>query len=96
MLDVIVPPSIVSGPVGTNAVAGSLVTFTVVAEGTAPLRYQWEHNGTALKGATNSSFTFPAVTASDAGRIQVLVRNAGGSVVSAAATLKVERALARQ
>jgi hypothetical protein len=73
-----------------------LVTFTVVAAGTAPLRYQWEHNGTALKGATNSSFTFPAVTASDAGRIQVLVRNAGGSVVSAAATLKVEKALAGQ
>jgi phospholipase/lecithinase/hemolysin len=93
-LDVIVPPSIVSGPIGTNVVAGSLITFSVVAEGTAPLRYQWEHNGAALKGATNSSFTFPVVTASDAGRIQVLVRNAGGSVVSAAATLKVEKALA--
>ena len=34
----------------------SNVTFTVVADGTSPLRYQWQFNGNNLTGATNTGF----------------------------------------
>jgi plastocyanin len=89
-LTVIVPPSITSQPASVKAVAGSSVTFTVVAEGTAPLHYQWERDGAGLTGKTNSSLTLPAVKSAQAGKFRVLVRNLGGSVVSSNAVLTVK------
>jgi hypothetical protein len=90
VLNVIVPPEIVSPPASVEAAAGASVTFFVVADGTAPLRYQWLRDGAALPRQTNSSLTLSAVTPAQAGRFQVLVKNQGGSVLSANATLKVE------
>ncbi|MGP8238836.1 MAG: immunoglobulin domain-containing protein [Limisphaerales bacterium] len=90
-LSIIVPPQIVSPPTNVNALAGSSVTFSVVADGTAPLRYQWLRDGVSLARQTNSSLTISAVTPAQSGRFQVLVRNQGGSVLSAAAVLKVEK-----
>jgi phospholipase/lecithinase/hemolysin len=94
MLNVIVPPQIVSPPASVAAVAGTSVTFSVEADGTAPLRYQWLRDGVALPRQTNSSLTISAVTPAQAGRFQVLVKNQGGSVLSASATLKVEKSAA--
>jgi hypothetical protein len=52
--------------------------------------YQWQTNGTAIAGATSSSYTLPNVTSVDNGlSYTVVVANAGGSVTSAAATLRV-------
>ncbi len=94
MLNVIVPPSITSQPQGVNATVGDAVTFSVTASGTAPLRYQWEFNGVGLPHQTNMSLTIPSAKVGHAGKYRVLVRNAGGSVLSANAVLKVVKLVA--
>ena len=40
-----VPPTVVTQPIPVSATAGSTAKFSVVANGTAPLLYQWELNG---------------------------------------------------
>ncbi len=82
-------PSIQVAPTGQTVLAGASVTFSVAANGTAPLLYQWLKDGLALAGATASTLVLNVVQATDAGRYAVTVSNAGGSVTSAAAVLMV-------
>ena len=80
-------PKITTNPASKDVIAGAAASFTVAASGTDPLSYSWFFNGVAIAGATASSFTIPSVSASDVGSYSVSVSNAGGSVVSEAATL---------
>src|SRR5437764_171597 len=83
-------PSITTQPANQTVTAGQMATFAVVAAGTAPLSYQWKKNGTAISGATSSSYTTPATTASDNGsKFTVLDSNNAGSMTSNAALLTV-------
>lgn len=82
-------PSITTQPVSQTVTAGASVSFSVTATGTAPLSYQWQKNGVALTGATSATLSLSSVTTADAGSYAVVVRNAAGSVTSAAATLTV-------
>ena len=92
-LTVNVPPSITTQPASQTVTAGQTATFSVTATGTAPLSYQWQKNGTAISGATSSSYTTPATTSSDNGALfTVVVSNSAGSVTSSAATLTVNPA----
>ncbi len=85
-----VAPSITTQPASQTVTAGQTATFSVTATGTAPLSYQWQKNGTAISGATSSSYTTPAETTSDNGaQFTVVVTNSVGSVTSSAATLTV-------
>src|SRR6202011_488771 len=60
------------------------------AAGSAPLRYQWRRNGTAIAGATSASYTAPAATAADTGAsFAIIVSNSAGSVASRSARLTV-------
>src|SRR5207249_59178 len=45
------PPFILSQPASQAVLVGSNATFTVTAGGTAPLKYQWSFNGSALTNA---------------------------------------------
>jgi hypothetical protein len=90
VLNVIVPPQIASQPASVDALDGASVTFSVTAEGTAPLHYQWLRDGAAIAHQTNSLLAISGVKPAQAGRFQVLVRNQGGSVLSSAAVLRVE------
>jgi hypothetical protein len=87
------PPSITTQPVSADVTAGQTATFSVTAAGTAPLGYQWQKNGTAISGATSSSYTTPPTTVS-ANRplFTVVVTNSAGSVTSNTATLNVAAA----
>ena len=89
VLTVITPPSIVTPPASQLANAGTTVVFSVVADGTPPLSYQWRKNGADLSGATAATLTLNNVQAADAAAYTVVVSNAGGSVTSTAATLTV-------
>jgi hypothetical protein len=60
-------PSITTQPASQTVTAGANVTFTVGANGTAPLSYQWRKNGTDLIGATDSSLVRNNITSADAG-----------------------------
>ena len=87
------PPSITTQPTSQTITAGQTATFSVVASGTAPLSYQWQKNGTAITGATSSSYTTPAETTSDSGaQFTVVVSNSAGGATSGAAILTVNAA----
>jgi Abnormal spindle-like microcephaly-assoc'd, ASPM-SPD-2-Hydin len=73
--------------------AGQTASFSVAAAGTTPLAYQWQRNGTAIGGATSSSYVTPALTTSDSGaQFTVVVTNSAGSATSGAAVLTVNAA----
>jgi uncharacterized cupredoxin-like copper-binding protein len=83
-------PGILAQPTNITAAAGSTVVFSVNAEGSAPLAYQWQKNGTnAIAGATSSAFVIGNVQAGAAGAYNVVITNAFGSVTSDTATLTV-------
>jgi sugar lactone lactonase YvrE len=88
-LTVVLPPSILSQPKTQQVLVSSNVTFSVLADGTAPLRYQWHFSGANLAGATNSSFAIGLVTTNDAGNYSVSITNDYGSVTSTLAGLTV-------
>jgi uncharacterized repeat protein (TIGR01451 family) len=72
--------------------AGAPATFSTVAIGAPPFTYQWTHNGSYLLGATNSSYTIPAVSASDTGTYCVIVVghcNGASGVVTNCASLAI-------
>ena len=83
------PPVITNQPQAVAAFVGDTVTFTVGAEGSLPLRYQWRWNGNPLLGATNPSLLLPAVSVGQAGLYSVVVSNAVGYAFSANAGLTV-------
>jgi hypothetical protein len=83
-------PAIATNPADQQVTAGQPVTFTAVATGAAPLRYQWRKNGLNIAGATASTLTIPAAISADSGAsFNVAVSNSAGSVTSARATLAV-------
>lgn len=82
-------PSIVVPPQSQSAMAGTNVTFTVVAAGTPPLSYQWQFNGIDLIGATGTELLLENVQTNQSGQYRVIVSNAAGSVSSLPATLVV-------
>jgi hypothetical protein len=93
MLTVLVPPNIVEQPVHQKVSARCSAVFSVIAEGTAPLSYQWWFNQTSrLDGETDSTLTLTEVQPAQAGGYQVVVSNAYGSVTSSVAMLMVTSA----
>ena len=89
-----VAPTITTQPASQTVTAGQAATFTVAATGTAPLTYQWQKNGSAISGATASTYTTAATTTGDSGSsFKVVVTNSKGSVTSSAATLTVNAAV---
>jgi hypothetical protein len=88
-------PAITTQPTSQSVSVGQTATFSVVATGTAPLSYQWQMNGTAITGATASSYTTAATTLTDNGAtFTVAVSNSAGNITSTAATLAVSAAQA--
>ena len=81
--------SITSQPSSLTAATGSTAEFNVTAVGTGTFTYQWRFNGSAISGATGSSYTIANVQSGHAGSYTVAVSNGSTSVVSAAATLTV-------
>lgn len=87
-----VAPSITTQPVASSVTAGNSASFSVSASGTAPLTYQWSKDGSALTGATSSTYSLGSAQLADAGSYTVVVGNTAGSVASNAATLSVTAA----
>jgi hypothetical protein len=86
-------PSITTQPAAQTVTAGQAANFSVIAEGTAPLAYQWRKNGANISGATSASYTTPATTLTDSGSMfNVMVSNSAGNVTSHQAGLTVNAA----
>ena len=85
-----VAPQITAQPAHQSVNAGQTATFKVTATGTAPLKYQWSRNGTAISGATAAAYTTAATTTADNGAsFTVAVSNSAGSIISQPAVLTV-------
>jgi hypothetical protein len=82
-------PVIVTQPVSQSVAAGASVTLTATATGSGSLSYQWRRAGTAIAGASASSYTIASAAAGDAGSYDVVVTNASGTTASKALTLAV-------
>ena len=77
-----VPPTIATQPSNVTVCSPNTGTLSVLANGTAPISYQWRFNGVDISGATNSSYT-----TSVSGNYDVIVTNACGTVTSTVATV---------
>jgi hypothetical protein len=82
-------PTITSQPISQSVPLGSNATFSVGANGTPPLAYQWSFNGSNITGATNASLTLTNVQLAQAGAYAVRVTNLFGSLLSSNAALTV-------
>jgi hypothetical protein len=82
-------PTITTQPASQAAAVGGTASFSVGAQGTLPLSYQWNFNGTNLAQATNATLTLTNVQFGQAGSYAVLVSNRVGSVLSSNALLTV-------
>jgi hypothetical protein len=86
-------PHITVQPVNQTVTAGLSTSFLVSATG-GGVTYQWQKNGAAITGATNSSYSTPMTTVSDSGsEFTVTVSNNFGSVTSNPAFLTVNAAM---
>ena len=83
-------PTILEHPGDATACEDESVAFSVLAEGTPPLKYQWRHDGANIVGATSPTYTINSVSLDDAGEYDAQVTNACGSVLSDPASLTVE------
>jgi len=66
---------------------GQPVTFSASATGAGPFTYQWMKDGTAISGATSSSYTISSVSAGDQAGYTVAVSNTFGTVTSTSSEL---------
>jgi len=81
-------PSISRGPVSRVLYPGSVLTLSVVASG-GQLTYQWNKDGSALAGATASTYSVASVTTNDAGAYSVTVTNKLGNASAGPVTIAV-------
>lgn len=87
--DAVLAPSITRQPANQAVTEGSAASFSVAANGSAPLAYRWAFGGQPIAGATSASYTIASATAANAGSYTVTVSNGAGSVESSPATLTV-------
>lgn len=91
-------PEILRQPAADLLAEGRGTGFEVFAQGTGPLRFQWRRDGRDLEddgrvlGAQSSAVSLAAVFFEDAGRYDVVVSDACGSVLSEAVSLAVKPA----
>jgi len=82
-----VAPLIAIAPGDVQETLGGSAGFVVRASGSLPLSYQWLKNGKHLPDATRAALVVAPLETADAGRYEVTVTNAAGTVTSPPATL---------
>ena len=82
-------PVITTPPQAAVLAIGNTLSLSVVATGTS-LTYQWKLEGTALPGATASTYTVANAQASHSGRYTVDVSNSAGTATSIPVQISVQ------
>jgi hypothetical protein len=82
-------PRIDAHPEDLSVNPGETATFSVLANGSQPLAYQWFYFDLPIPGATNAAFALTNAQPADAGEYSVLVTNIVGSVFSDVAELNI-------
>jgi len=87
------PPTILTQPASATVYAGHTASFSVQADGTAPLSYQWFNSSSNITGATSSTYSFTCAPGDNGQTFGVIVSNSVNTVTSSIATLTVSTAL---
>ncbi len=82
-------PQITTQPQNQTVLQGNTAAFSVSAQGTAPLSYQWNFNNAPIAGATTPTYTLANAQLGNAGSYSVAVSNSAALVTSATVTLSV-------
>jgi len=82
-------------PATQHVAPGTFAAFTVAVGSASPLTYQWKLNGTAIAGATNTTYTVANAQLGNMGFYSVTVTNSAGSTDSAVAILTVNAGSSR-
>ncbi len=82
-------PAIITHPASASAYVGTPTSFSVVADSTSGLGYQWYFGGQMIADATDSSYSITSAQTNQAGVYTVRVSNNGGYRESGPATLTV-------
>ena len=88
-LSVVLHPLITAQPQSKSVRDGLSVTFSIVADGNGPVRYQWLFDGAEISGETNASLTLTNVQLVNLGDYSAQLTDDLGSVTSEAAHLNV-------
>ena len=79
-------------PAAQAITAGQTAMFSVTATGSGTVRYQWKKGSTVIPGATNSTYTTPAMSYASNGKgYSVVLTDSASTVTSSTATLTVNR-----
>ena len=89
LLTLRLPVYITMQPQSQNVRPGSNATFSVVAFGNGPLKYQWVANGTDLPRATNATLTISNVAAGSVGAYAVTISDSVSATTSTFAFLSL-------
>ena len=76
------PPFIIQAPQSQTTYAGNSVTFSVTADGSRPLTYQWFLTSVPLAGATSAFLTVNNVQSNNVGTYTVSIANQYGMLMS--------------
>jgi glucose/arabinose dehydrogenase len=83
-------PVITSHPSSATVAVGQPASFSVSAEGTQPLTFQWQRDSVEIPGATAATYTLPSAALSDSGAtFRAVVTNPISTTPSNSATLTV-------
>ena len=82
-------PYFTTQPAGGAVSGGSSRTLSGAANGSQPISYQWQHNGTNIPGAIQSSLLLTNLALTDSGPYILLASNIAGVTPSAPAQLTV-------
>lgn len=80
-------PVITVAPVAATRFLHGKVVFSVMAEGSLPLSYQWKLDGTDIEGATESSYSLDDIQADQFGTYTVQISNSQGNTLSSGVEL---------
>jgi uncharacterized membrane protein YgcG len=81
-------PAITQQPQSVSVQTGQSFSLSAAASGSA-LVYQWYKDGTAVAGATTSSYSVSNAATADAGSYTMTAKNSMGTATSSAATVTV-------
>jgi parallel beta-helix repeat protein len=84
-----VPPYVLTEPEDYTVVAGQSAVFTAVAEGSAPITYQWWFGNQPIPFATSATLTLADVQTAQAGSYYLAITNQFGWTNSRTAVLTV-------
>jgi len=83
------PPTFSPQPQSATLFQGETLWLTPIVNGTPPLSFQWQRNGTNIAGANSMSLQVPDAQAADAGDYTLVASNSVQSVTSATAHVVV-------